>query len=274
MRRLRSISPAASCTGRRSSSSTSRPLGLDPVNRRPCLERSSSGSPERGRDDALPHHALPRGGRALRPCDDRRPSASVIAQGTPDEAEARPRRGVSRIELVDERSRPRVARRHAPAAPAPSRGAPTDRGDRRGRLGRSDRAADAAAADRRPAWRASACVKPTLDDVFVARHHAGERGRRWALPHDAAHPSAGSSAASSKRVRASAGARLASTFARPLIWLIIIGSGFSALIPGWELQLPQGNLLPGIIGMVALFSSLLERARLASRTASSARCGC
>jgi ABC-2 type transport system permease protein len=52
-------------------------------------------------------------------------------------------------------------------------------------------------------------------------------------------------------------ARLASTFARPLIWLIIIGSGFSALIPGGEFSYHK-YLLPGIIGMVALFSSLLS----------------
>jgi ABC-2 type transport system permease protein len=52
-------------------------------------------------------------------------------------------------------------------------------------------------------------------------------------------------------------ARLASTFARPLIWLIIIGSGFSALIPGGNFSYHK-YLLPGIIGMVALFSSLLS----------------
>jgi ABC-2 type transport system permease protein len=50
-------------------------------------------------------------------------------------------------------------------------------------------------------------------------------------------------------------ARLASTFARPLIWLIIIGSGFSALIPGGDYET---YLLPGIIGMVILFSCLLS----------------
>ena len=52
-------------------------------------------------------------------------------------------------------------------------------------------------------------------------------------------------------------ARLASTFARPLIWLIIIGSGFSALIPGGNFSYHK-YLLPGIIGMVILFSSLLS----------------
>jgi ABC-2 type transport system permease protein len=51
--------------------------------------------------------------------------------------------------------------------------------------------------------------------------------------------------------------RLASTFARPLIWLIIIGSGFSALIPGGQFSYHK-YLLPGIIGMVILFSSLLS----------------
>jgi ABC-2 type transport system permease protein len=52
-------------------------------------------------------------------------------------------------------------------------------------------------------------------------------------------------------------ARLASTFARPLLWLIIIGSGFSALIPGGQFSYHK-FLLPGIIGMVILFSSLLS----------------
>jgi ABC-2 type transport system permease protein len=52
-------------------------------------------------------------------------------------------------------------------------------------------------------------------------------------------------------------ARLASTFARPLIWLIIIGSGFSALIPGGNFSYHK-YLLPGIVGMVVLFSSLLS----------------
>jgi ABC-2 type transport system permease protein len=52
-------------------------------------------------------------------------------------------------------------------------------------------------------------------------------------------------------------ARLASTFARPLIWMIIIGSGFSALIPGGNFSYHK-YLLPGIIGMVLLFSSLLS----------------
>jgi ABC-2 type transport system permease protein len=51
--------------------------------------------------------------------------------------------------------------------------------------------------------------------------------------------------------------RLASTFARPLIWMIIIGSGFSTLIPGGNFSYHK-YLLPGIIGMVLLFSSLLS----------------
>jgi ABC-2 type transport system permease protein len=51
--------------------------------------------------------------------------------------------------------------------------------------------------------------------------------------------------------------RLASTFARPLLWLVIIGSGFSALIPGGQFSYHK-YLLPGIIGMVILFSSLLS----------------
>jgi ABC-2 type transport system permease protein len=49
--------------------------------------------------------------------------------------------------------------------------------------------------------------------------------------------------------------RLASTFARPLLWLIAIGYGFSTLIPGGGYQT---YLLPGIIGMAILFSSMLS----------------
>jgi ABC-2 type transport system permease protein len=49
--------------------------------------------------------------------------------------------------------------------------------------------------------------------------------------------------------------RLASTFARPLLWLIAVGAGFSALIPGGHYQ---RYLLPGIVGMVILFSSMLS----------------
>jgi ABC-2 type transport system permease protein len=49
--------------------------------------------------------------------------------------------------------------------------------------------------------------------------------------------------------------RLASTFARPLLWLIAAGTGFAALIPGGDYET---YLLPGIIGMVILFSCLLS----------------
>ncbi len=49
--------------------------------------------------------------------------------------------------------------------------------------------------------------------------------------------------------------RLASTFARPLLWLIAAGTGFAALIPGGNYET---YLLPGIIGMVILFSCLLS----------------
>jgi ABC-2 type transport system permease protein len=52
--------------------------------------------------------------------------------------------------------------------------------------------------------------------------------------------------------------RLLSTFARPLLWLIVIGSGFERVVPA------QGNvsykqfLLPGIYGLVLLFSTMLS----------------
>jgi ABC-2 type transport system permease protein len=52
--------------------------------------------------------------------------------------------------------------------------------------------------------------------------------------------------------------RLLVTIARPLIWLIIVGSGFSKIIsiPG-EISYKQ-FILPGIVGMTILFSSIFS----------------
>lgn len=52
--------------------------------------------------------------------------------------------------------------------------------------------------------------------------------------------------------------RLIVTIARPLIWLIIVGSGFSKIInvPG-EISYKQ-FILPGIVGMTILFSSIFS----------------
>ncbi|MDP9348474.1 MAG: ABC transporter permease [Gemmatimonadota bacterium] len=52
--------------------------------------------------------------------------------------------------------------------------------------------------------------------------------------------------------------RLLSTFARPLLWLAVIGSGFAALVPEQEGLSYHQYLLPGIFGMVLLFSSMLS----------------
>ena len=52
--------------------------------------------------------------------------------------------------------------------------------------------------------------------------------------------------------------RLLSTFARPLLWLAVIGSGFAALVPKQGGLSYHQYLLPGIFGMVLLFSSMLS----------------
>ena len=50
--------------------------------------------------------------------------------------------------------------------------------------------------------------------------------------------------------------RLVATFLRPALWLVVIGSGFSALVHGGVSYYKY--LLPGIYGMVLLFSTFLS----------------
>jgi ABC-2 type transport system permease protein len=52
--------------------------------------------------------------------------------------------------------------------------------------------------------------------------------------------------------------RLVSTFARPLVWLVIVGSGFERVIPSEGTVSYKQFLLPGIFGMVLLFSTMLS----------------
>lgn len=51
--------------------------------------------------------------------------------------------------------------------------------------------------------------------------------------------------------------RLVSSVARPLLWLVVIGSGFEKVVPSQGTVSYKQFLLPGIYGMVVLFSSLL-----------------
>ncbi len=51
--------------------------------------------------------------------------------------------------------------------------------------------------------------------------------------------------------------RLLSTFARPMLWLVVIGSGFERVIPSEGTVSYKQFLLPGIYGMVVLFSTML-----------------
>jgi len=52
--------------------------------------------------------------------------------------------------------------------------------------------------------------------------------------------------------------RLLSTFARPLLWLVVIGSGFERVVPSEGTVSYKQFLLPGIYGMVLLFSTMLS----------------
>src|SRR3954447_3511741 len=52
--------------------------------------------------------------------------------------------------------------------------------------------------------------------------------------------------------------RLLATFARPLLWLVVIGSGFEKVVPAQGTVSYKQFLLPGIYGMVVLFSTLLS----------------
>lgn len=51
--------------------------------------------------------------------------------------------------------------------------------------------------------------------------------------------------------------RLLSTLARPLLWLFVIGSGFSGIVAVTTGLSYRDYLLPGVIGMVILFSAML-----------------
>ena len=51
--------------------------------------------------------------------------------------------------------------------------------------------------------------------------------------------------------------RLVASFARPLLWLIVIGSGFEKLVPNQGTVSYKQFLLPGLFGMVILFSTML-----------------
>jgi ABC-2 type transport system permease protein len=51
--------------------------------------------------------------------------------------------------------------------------------------------------------------------------------------------------------------RLVATFARPLLWLIVIGAGFEKLVPNQGTVSYKQFLLPGLFGMVILFSTML-----------------
>ena len=52
--------------------------------------------------------------------------------------------------------------------------------------------------------------------------------------------------------------RLLSSLARPLVWLVIVGSGFERVVPSEGTVSYKQFLLPGIFGMVLLFSTMLS----------------
>jgi ABC-2 type transport system permease protein len=51
--------------------------------------------------------------------------------------------------------------------------------------------------------------------------------------------------------------RLVASFARPLLWLVVIGAGFEKLVPTQGTVSYKQFLLPGLFGMVILFSTML-----------------
>ncbi len=51
--------------------------------------------------------------------------------------------------------------------------------------------------------------------------------------------------------------RLAGNLVRPLLWLLVIGTGFSSIIPSVDNYPYQTYLMPGLIGMVLLFGGTL-----------------
>ena len=51
--------------------------------------------------------------------------------------------------------------------------------------------------------------------------------------------------------------RLVASFARPLLWLVVIGAGFEKLVPTEGTVSYKQFLLPGLFGMVVLFSTML-----------------
>lgn len=51
---------------------------------------------------------------------------------------------------------------------------------------------------------------------------------------------------------------LINAFARPLLWLFIVGTGLSQIIKGGELYSYRQFIFPGIIGMTVLFSSIFS----------------
>jgi ABC-2 type transport system permease protein len=52
--------------------------------------------------------------------------------------------------------------------------------------------------------------------------------------------------------------RLLSTFARPLLWLIVFGAGLGRIVPNEGTVSYKQFMLPGIYGMVLLFSTMLS----------------
>jgi ABC-2 type transport system permease protein len=52
--------------------------------------------------------------------------------------------------------------------------------------------------------------------------------------------------------------RLVATFSRPLLWLVVIGAGFEKLVPTEGTVSYKQFLLPGLYGMVVLFSTMLS----------------
>ncbi len=65
--------------------------------------------------------------------------------------------------------------------------------------------------------------------------------------------------------------RLLSTVARPLLWLVVVGTGLDQIVARQHVADYRKFMLPGLFGLVVVFSALLSASRRCT-TASSARC--
>ncbi len=185
----------------------------------------------------------------MRPRRDRRPRARSSPPGEPADAQARARPRPS-IELRTERPDEFVAAR--PRAHRARAAARASTGSR--------------SSSRTPRSFCRCCCRSTREGVEVRRQPPDARGRlrrRHLPPARGRRPRDPRGDLRGRRPRADpllapAAAGSSRRFARPLLWLVVIGAGFEKLVPTQGTVSYQQFLLPGIYGMVILFSTMLS----------------